>query len=69
MKTGLLEKFMDIYQITGERIMAKNYEDVLFEFLMALHGARKMGAELTGFYGVPVENNKYELRLVLKKHA
>ena len=47
--------------------MAKNYEDVLFEFLIALHGMRKMGAQILGFYGQPVEDGKYELRMVLKK--
>ena len=48
--------------------LAKNYEDVLFEFLMALHGVRKMGGKLEGFYGMPY-NGKYELRMVLSKPA
>ena len=46
--------------------MAKNYEDILFEFLIALHGVRKMGAKLEGFYGMPYKG-KYELRMVLSK--
>ena len=45
----------------------KNGEDIFFDFLIALHSMKKMGARLTGFYGEPVKDNKYELRLVLQK--
>jgi len=45
----------------------KDDEDIFFDFLIALHSMKKIGARLTGFYGKPVEDNKYELRLVLQK--
>jgi len=45
----------------------KNSDDIFFDFLIALHSMKKVGAQLTGFYGIPVKDNKYELRLVLQK--
>ena len=44
----------------------KEPEDIFFDFLMALHGMKKMGNKITTFYGMPVKDG-YELRLVLKK--
>lgn len=50
-----------------EEMTEKEPEDIFFDFLMALHGMKKVGAVIQTFYGVPAENNTYELRLVLKK--